>query len=274
MQTIGLDPVIEPWRWRRRGGLVLLDARIGPARLHFTSRFGGVSDAPFDSLNLGRSVPDRPENVTENRRRLFEALQMDPQRVALAQLVHGAQAAVVGRAGLAPRGGLRPADGPTVDALVTDDPSVSLMMTFADCVPVFLVAPAAPACALAHAGWRGLAAGVLATATAALGRTAGTGPDGIWAAIGPCIGPSYQVDEPVMQRMRARYAWADRLQNTEGVFDMAGASRAALLEAGIAADRIVMTVERTESPAFFSHRSEHGRTGRMAGLVGLDATTI
>lgn len=275
MQTQATDPIVVPWHWRRRGGLIVLEGRIGAATMHFTSRAGGVSPAPFDSLNLGRSVPDRADNVNENRRRLFDALAVDPGSVAMAQLVHGAEVAIVGGpAGRRLEGGLRPAHAPSVDALVTADRGAVLMMTYADCVPIFLVAPGRPACALAHAGWRGLAAGVVGAAVEALARLAEVAPGQLWAAVGPCIGPTYEVDAPVMDRMRLRHPWADRMQDAGGVFDMAGGCVEALADAGLKRERILVTAERTESPAFFSHRASHGRTGRMAGLLRLDATSI
>lgn len=269
------EPLIVPWQWRRVGALALLEARIGPAALYFTSRVGGVSAPPFDSLNLGRSVPDRDANVSENRRRLFDALGIEPSQVAMAQLVHGADTLVIGGRGAhRPEGGLRPAIAPKVDALLTDDPRVVPMLTYADCVPVYLVAPRRRAVAMVHAGWRGLAAGVIGAAVTALQRDLGADADDLWAAVGPCIGPSYQVDEAVMVPMRERHPWADRFQDERGVFDMSGACTAALVDTGIAREKVLVCKERTESPAFFSHRTSRGRTGRMAGIVRLGATTI
>jgi YfiH family protein len=258
---------VTPWRWRRRGPLTLLEARIGPVLLAFTSRAGGVSLPPYDSLNLGLGVGDAPERVAENRRRLLEALGLVGERVATAEQVHGRAVAVV-RASDPPA-----AAAPRVDALVAPDGDVALMLRFADCVPVFLVAPRAGAFALVHAGWRGLAAGVIEAGASALVRAAELETSDLWAAIGPSIGPSYRVDEAVMAPLRERHPWADRYRGADGVLDLAGACRHALADLGIADERVLATSERTESPAFFSHRASGGRTGRMAAVVraGADA---
>jgi polyphenol oxidase len=254
--------VVAPWRWRRRVGLVLLEARLGPAALAFTSREGGVSAEPFQSLNLGGSVGDREESVAENRRRLLSALGLAEGQVRSVHQVHGARVLEATAQALAPAS--------EADGLVTTVPGLALLLRFADCVPVFLAAAGRrPGVALAHAGWRGLAAGVVEAAVARLGRETGSEAQAMLAAIGPAIGPSYQVDEPVMAQLRARYGGVDRLRGQDGVLDMTGAVREALLGAGLLTSSILETSERTESPAFFSHRASGGRTGRMAGVVRL-----
>jgi hypothetical protein len=268
MQTsVGPAPAgeirIEPWRWQRREDLVFLAARLGPARLAFSSRAGGVSPAPFASLNLGGGLGDDDANVARNRERLLRGLGLGGRPVHGARQVHGAHAIVVGEGA--------PAVAPEADALVTRVPSAVLLLRFADCVPVFLAAPGpVAAVALAHAGWRGLAAGVVEAAVDALTRTAGASEASLVAAIGPAIGPSYEVDEPVMAALRGRYAQADRWWGADGVLDMTRGVREALLGRGLDRVHIVETAERTESPAFFSHRASGGRTGRMAGVIWLD----
>lgn len=261
--TTGAGVAAEPWHWVRRRGLRLLEARLGPASLFFTSRVGGVSAAPFDTLNLGAGLGDRDDDVAENRRRLLAALDLSEGQVRHTRQVHGTAVVVAGTVPWT--------EPPAADGLVTSEPGLALLLRYADCVPVFLAAPGPrPTAALAHAGWRGLADGVVGAAVATLCREAGAGPGAVLAAIGPAIGTSYRVDEPVMARMRARHAWADALQADDGVFDMTGAVRRALDDAGVAAGQIVETSERTESPAFFSHRASGGRTGRMAAVIRLD----
>ncbi len=256
---------IRAWRWRRRGGLVLLEAQLGPAILAFTSRAGGLSEPPFASLNLGAGLGDRDEAVAGNRRRLLAALGLREAQVRSVRQVHGSRIAV---AGAEPW----PGPAPDADGLVTTVAGVALLLRFADCVPVFLAASGErPGAAIAHAGWRGLAGGVVEAAIACLERESGVDASRMLAAIGPAIGPSYQVDEAVMTPLRERYRGVDRLRGEDGVLNMTGAVRQALVSAGIAPTRIVETVERTESPAFFSHRASGGRTGRMAGVIGLGA---
>lgn len=249
------------WRWRRRAGLVLLETVLGPAHLAFTSRQGGVSAPPFATLNLGLGLGDRDANVAENLGRLVAALG-HAGVVASARQVHGARVVRVG--------GASGQSVPDADGLVSTEPGVALLLRFADCVPVFLVAPGPrPAVALVHAGWRGLAAGVVEAGVGAVCEASGAQPSALLGAIGPAIGPSYEVDAPVLDALRARYAGAAAWWGEDRVLDMTRAVREALTLHGIERTHLVETTERTESPAFFSHRASGGRTGRMAAVIRL-----
>src|SRR5947209_5311704 len=116
-------------------------------RLAFSTRRGGVSAPPFDTLNLGRSTADAPDHVATNRARFLHALGLDPARVATAGQVHGTRVAEVRAPGFYPG----------ADALVTRVPGIALAVTSADCLPLLLTAPGAVA--VAHSGWRGTADG-------------------------------------------------------------------------------------------------------------------
>src|SRR5881394_2211252 len=118
------------------------------AVLAFTTRRGGVSVPPFDTLNLGRSTDDRPEAVAENRARALRAARLDPARLATAGQVHGARVVEARAAGHLE----------ACDALVTRVRGLALAVTSADCLPILFAAPGAVAAA--HAGWRGAAAGI------------------------------------------------------------------------------------------------------------------
>lgn len=150
-----------------------VDARVGAL---MSTREGGVSAAPFDRLNLGGSAGDDPAAVAENRRR-FEAALGVP--AAYLSQVHGTRVLRL-PAGAASR---------EADASVTTTPGLACTVMVADCLPVLFAAPAARGVGAAHAGWRGLAAGVLEATVAALSEAAGCAPADLSAWLGPCIGP-------------------------------------------------------------------------------------
>ena len=223
----------------------------GPYAVGFTTRDGGVSEGPFRSLNLGLMTDDRPEHVHENRRRAVVALDGQPDALALNRQVHGAG---VVRARAGSRGER------TGDVLWTDERGLPVGALTADCVPIALVrvAGSRPALAVVHAGWRGLLAGVVPAAVAALGGT-------VAAAVGPAIGPCcYELGEDVAGPLRAAFGLG---VVREGKGDLPLAAERALRAAGVA------RVDRLGSCTacdgrFFSHRRDAGVTGRQ-GVLGL-----
>jgi YfiH family protein len=161
--------------------------RLGGARLAFTDRRGGVSDPPYDSLNLGGHVGDDPEHVEENRRRVAAAFGVPRSHLVFMHQVHGRGVAVID----AP-----PADDaplPAVDALVTANPDVALVALVADCAPVLLADPVAGVVAAAHAGRAGMAAGVIDATLEAM-TALGAEPARSVARVGPTVcGRCYEV---------------------------------------------------------------------------------
>ena len=153
----------------------------------FSTRQGGVSPGPYESLNLGILTEDDPARVARNRELLAGALGRDPARVAMGWQVHGADVQVhheppaPGRQGFGSPGD----DLSSVDAQVTDSADVTPLVLVADCVPVALAAPGAVA--MVHCGWRGVAAGIVERAMKTVRRL--SGHDEVAAAIGPAIGP-------------------------------------------------------------------------------------
>ena len=245
-----LDADAAPPVWRR------LPSPPG-AILGFSTRRGGVSDGPYDSLNLGRSTDDRPESVDENRRRLLTRLGLDPVRYANAGQVHGTTVTRVAGPGL----------HPDCDALVTTIPGLALAVTAADCTPILYVAPGA--IAAAHAGWRGTADGIPEATLAALCAAAGASPEAVSIHLGPCIrGCCYEVGPEVASRFPAA---ALRRAGPALRLDLPTAIRQRLLGAGAAADSIDDTGACTacDPGGYFSHRRDHGITGRQWGVVAL-----
>jgi hypothetical protein len=222
----------------------------GPYSVAFSTRTGGVSKGPFDSLNLGLLTQDVAANVEENRHRLCEATGAKLDRLAMNRQVH---AAAVNRA----VAGDRARDG---DGLWSDEPGVPMLVVTADCLPVVLARSngAQPALAVLHAGRRGLLEGILEAGVAALGGE-------VVSAIGPGIGPCcYEVGEDIANAYRARFGSA--------------AVRGRNLDLWTVAERVlraagVETVERFDvctacnPQQFFSHRRDGGVTGRQ-GAVG------
>lgn len=224
-----------------------------------------MSEAPFETLNLGRGVGDDPAAVRANRARALAALGRVLDDHVEATQVHGAAAATVDRRH-------RGATIPGVDILVSADPAVVLAMHCADCVPLLLADPARGAAAAVHAGWRGAAADAAGAAVRAMVGAFGSAPAGLLAAIGPAIGPCcYEVDAPVVARFAA-CPWRDEVLRAAGPgrwhLDLWEATRRQLLAAGLPAGAVATAGLCTAChPALFYSYRRDGRTGRMAGLI-------
>jgi hypothetical protein len=220
----------------------------GPYVVAFTTREGGVSEGPWESLNLGRMNGDDPERVDENRRRLCAAVGADVVRLTLNRQQHSA---TVHRARAGARG--EPGDG-----LWTDEPGVPMLALAADCVTIAVARTNGdrPALAVLHAGWRGLLEGVVAAAAAALGR-------GTAAVVGPAIGPCcYEVGPDVSEPFAAQFG-ADVARGR--MLDLWTSAERALREGGCGrVDRIDLCT-RCNPDVFFSER----RTGRPRGTHGV-----
>lgn len=239
--------------------------RVGAA---MSERAGGVSDAPFDSLNLGDHVGDDAAAVQANRARWARETGARP---AYLRQVHGTAVARLGAD--APE---RPA--PEADAAVTTERGVACTVLVADCLPVLLAAPDGRAVAAAHAGWRGLAGGVLASALAALCEAAACEPAEVAAWLGPCIGPRrFEVGAEVLAAFGAsphgdtapRFVPRPRPDGSlRWLADLSGLARDRLAAAGVrrVSGGRWCTVE--EASRFFSFRRD-GVTGRMAASVWL-----
>jgi YfiH family protein len=212
----------------------------------FTTRIGGVSDAPYDSLNLSRGTGDDPERVEENRRLACEAIGLPYERLAFNRQVHSP---TVHRA----EPGLRGTPG---DGLWTDERDVPLLAMSADCLPIAVAATAGtPRLAVLHAGWRGLAEGVVEAGVAVLGD----GPKA--AVIGPAIGPCcYEVGPEVSNRYDA-----DLTQ--EGRLDLWTAAERVLRRAGVEQVERVDLCTRDHPELFFSHRRDGLERG-VQGVIG------
>ena len=251
------------FEWRGRDGVSWLAWEAHGVQAAFPARTGGVSAAPFDSLNLGLSVNDDPEAVLENRRRLCAAIGLPQDRLVVPGQVHGTTLRWVGEAE-AGRGAF---DGPSVvrehDGLLTAAADLGLAISYADCVPIVVVADGeeGPAFATVHAGWRGMIAGIAGVAAARLSRERRL----LAAAVGPSIGPCcFAVDEDLRRRFEARYPGSAG----PATVDLWRAARLDLEHAGVPAERIHVAGLCTSSDRrFFSHRRDQGATGRHLAVA-------
>ena len=229
----------------------------------FSERSGGVSDGPFRGLNLGLKSGDDPDVVRENRRRLIGALGI--AAFACPRQVHSTNVVRVGpeSAGM---GFVDPANGiPAADALVTASPGVPIAVLTADCVPVALVDPAAGEIAVVHAGWRGVAAGMV---RAALGAFAN--PAGVEAVVGPAVGPDhYEVGEDVAAAVSAASEGGaiTRRERSRLLLDLPGTVARTLRNLGVRHVEHVEECTACQPERFFSYRRD-GRTGRQ-GLIAV-----
>ena len=207
-----------------------------------------MSNAPFDTLNLGRLTEDDPANVAENRRRLCTEAGTDPELLSFGRQVHGA---TVRRAG---------SQGEPGDGLWTDTPGEPLLVFTADCLPIAVARANSgkPAIAALHVGWRGLLAGIVRSAVASLGGGR------LAAAIGPGIGPCcYDVGGEVATPFGERFG-EDVV--TDGRLDLWTAAERALRTAGVEYVHRTDLCTSCNPDLFFSHRRDSGRTGRQ-GMV-------
>lgn len=231
-----------------------IEVDLPGARVAFATRRGGVSVGPYESLNLGILTDDDPERVVENRRRLVGAAGLAPERVAMGWQVHEAgvrewEAPPSDAAFAAPGGSLD-----RVDAHTTRASGLGLLVLAADCLPVALASPGRVA--MVHAGWRGLAAGVIE-------RTLDHFEERPAAVLGPAIAPCcYEVGPEVLA------AFDDVPGAASGrMLDLKAVARTRLAAAGVERVEDVALCTSCRPDLFFSHRRDGGLTGRQGGIV-------
>ncbi len=226
----------------------------------FTGRAGGVSEGPWRSLNLSTSVGDDPTRVEENRRRVLAAFGHPP--LARLSQVHGARA-------------IR-ADGPGIwegDALVSQSPGLLLAVSTADCYPLLFEDPITKTVAAAHAGWRGVIAGIVERTLDLMETEFHSRLEQIRVAIGPGIcGRCYQVGPEVAEAFDRR-GLGDALADDPAEsgryrLDLEKAIEALLQRRGVSGNRVWRSGQCTyENTAFFSYRRQGAKSGRMWGLI-------
>ena len=230
-------------------------------------RHGGVSPAPWQSLNLSTSTGDSAENVSENHRRVYTVLGYTPSDAVISRQVHGNRVAAVGRA----ERGMRV---PNCDALMTNEPAVVLLQRHADCPPIFLFDPQRRAVGVAHAGWRGTLANIAGAMVRAFGEAYGSRPSDLVAAIGPGIGACcYHVGADVQREFASAYDHAHLWLHGNGdgkvYLDLVAANRALLHEAGVQEVESADLCTACNVAEFYSARAENRRNGCFGAAIVL-----
>jgi polyphenol oxidase len=238
----------------------------------FTRR-GGLSPDPWASLNVGGTVGDEDDRVRQNRFRAFRALNRDPRSMFDVWQVHSADVVIA----TAPHDSI-PREL-KADAIITDNPAVTLFMRFADCTPILLFDPRHPAVGIAHAGWLGTVRRAASATVAAMQAAYGSRPSELLAAIGPSIGPDhYEVGPEVIEK--AGYAFGAQagtlFHHNDGPrphFDLWAANRLDLEQAGLKPENIALAEICTacNPQDWYSHRRDKGQTGRFGALIALQS---
>ena len=232
------------------------------------TRHGGLSSDPWRSLNLGSTVGDDPDRVAGNHQRLFSALDRPVNSVFDAWQVHSADVVVAD----GPRNNRPHTKG---DIILADDPKVTLLMRFANCVPIRLYDPHRRAIGIAHAGWLGTVRRAAEFAIQAMVQTYQSDPSDILAGLGPSIGPDhYAVGEDVVEQFEAsfgREASRHLVQRDRKTFlDLWSANEALLRGQGVVHVEAARICTACHVNDWYSHRSEDGKTGRFGAAIALN----
>lgn len=249
-------------------GAPLLLSSLMPVEHGFSTRAGGCSAPPWDSLNVGFSVGDAPAAVEENLRRLVSTVERPLSSLRRVSQVHGDRVLAV--EGGAPVSGLHPPLG-EADGMWTGTRGLVLGILTADCVPVLLADPDRELVAAVHAGWKGTLLQIARVAVQRLTKAGGQ-PARMVAALGPGIRRCcYQVEAPLAERFGR--AFGEGVTTADGEaharLDLTEALRRTLVDAGLSPSRVDVLPHCTACDAerFFSHRRDGGRTGRMLSFI-------
>ena len=232
------------------------------------TRHGGSSKIPFHSLNTGGTVGDEPAAVLENHMKIFKAINRPFESRFDVWQVHGND--VVATDCSRPVGeSHRKADG-----IITGNPEVTLMMRFADCVPVLLYDTVKKVVGIVHAGWQGTMLQVTEKAVLAMVNQYGCSTNDIIAGIGPSIGPdAYEVGGDVVQKTKAVFptVWRDLLTTKNGktTLNLWLANEYTLVSSGVGAIEQANICTFKNSQDWYSHRRENGKTGRFAAIIAI-----
>lgn len=256
----------------------------GIVRHGFTTRLGGVSEGMFSTMNLSFTRGDQTEAVAENYKRLAEALMVEPDSFVCSNQTHTTNVIRVGREdvkgcgiALCAAGNERDEKYQNVDGMVTDDPRVTLVTLYADCVPLYFVDPVHHAIGLSHSGWRGTAARMGKAALEKMKQEFSTDPGDVICAIGPSICKNcYEVSRDVAESFQKEFKGREEeilLDQGAGKYllNLWKANEIVLTEAGICSSHLTVTEVCTccNPKLLFSHRASKGKRGNLAAVLAL-----
>ena len=243
----------------------------------FSTRLGGVSEGIFSSMNLALNRGDNPDAVIENYRRISRSIGVDFDSLVASAQDHNTFVRVVTRENRGV-GITKPRDIQSVDALVTDDPEVTLVTYYADCTPLFFVDPVKKAVGLAHAGWRGTVGRIGKKVVETMTAEFGTDPGNLVCAVGPAISKCcYEVDLPCAEHFYAlkeldnsKFIFPKR--NNKFMLDLLECNRQILVSAGVRPENITLSdlCTRCSSDLLWSHRATNGQRGTMCAFLCLN----
>lgn len=252
------------------GDLIYYRFEMWPDLRHgIFTRCGGVSEAPWSSLNMGGSVGDDPAAVRQNHVLMHEALGMNQNAVRTVWQVHSADVVTAADVTHDPQQLIK------ADGIVTDELDTPLTMRFADCTPILFYDAVKGIIGIAHAGWRGTVQGIGAQTVQKMVSLYGCNPADIQAGIGPSIGPKhYQVGEEVVAAVQGYFGTTDGLIHRDvadgtAYLDLWAANRLDLERAGVEQIEVAQICTAEHVDEFFSHRAEKGRTGRFGAVLSL-----
>lgn len=236
----------------------------------FFTRKGGVSPSPWNSLNLGGTVGDSRENVVENRKRIFSCLNRQVESLYDVWQVHSAEVICTNEP--------RPLDQALIqaDAIITASPDVTLFMRFADCVPIVLFDPIKKVVGLVHSGWVGTVKKISAAAIQKMEAEYNCRPENILAGIGPSIGPDqYEIGADVVEKVSETFGNEAKevliAKDGRSFLDLWTLNQLILTQAGVKSIELAGISTADDLERWYSHRWEHGKTGRFAALINLVA---
>lgn len=265
---------------RESGGITYLQfpalEQTGMVTHAFSTRLGGVSKPPFDTLNFTTARGDKQEHVMENFNRMAAALGVAADRMVLTWQTHTTNIRTVTEAD-AGKGIIRERDYRDIDGLITNVPGITLVTFYADCVPLYILDPVHKAIGLSHSGWRGTVNQMGRETLLKMAHEYGTRPADVVAAIGPCICQDcYEVGDEVAGAFQRQFGQrSQRLLKADGDgkyrLDLWEANRIILEEAGVCPEQIHVTdiCTRCNPELLFSHRKMGERRGNLAAFMTL-----
>lgn len=269
------------WTWQQLHGLEYITVpswQDKGLQIAFSTRWGGSSSPPYQSLNLGLHVGDDPEKVLQNRRLFVQLFGLGLDAMVSCQQIHGNQVGIVTRQH---RGKGAYSDHTAIagwDGMITNQNDLILTTFYADCIPLFFFDPIKRVIAIAHSGWKGTYLMIAEKTVQAMVKDMGCLPADIQVFIGPGIGACcYRIQPDLVQKVRGRFRdFSDIIYEDEQgyTWDLKATNEQILMMTGIPGDNIITCPLCTSCnpERFFSYRREEGLTGRMGAAIALKET--